>query len=292
MSKHGMLTVNGGKLFYQTFGKTGHPLLILHGGPGLGCHYLLPQMSELKKFSFAIFYDQRGTGNSTSTNSWQANPFETYCDDIDHLRKAFGFKKISLLGHSFGGVFASLYASSFPQHVDTIIYVNSVPISSTAYLEFVKHRTQIVDENKSKLDAIRQTADFLQGNPEIIEKFYRIYFKNYFSKPHLANTLSLTMTPEAAINNFKIYDFFYSYIQKHSFNFYEKLNQFNKPTLIIAGDKDIIPMRYMEQLHESIPGSTYKIIENCGHFPYIDQPEILFENIKQFLKNKINQKNQ
>jgi proline iminopeptidase len=283
-----MLAVNGGQLFYQTFGETGHPLLVLHGGPGLGCHYLLPQMSELGKFSFAIFYDQRGAGNSTSTNEWQTSPFATYCDDINHLREAFGFEKISLLSHSFGGVFASLYALTFPQHVNTIIYLNSVPLSTVDYLKYVKHRAHIVDENKSKLDAIRQTTDFLQGNPKTIEQYYRIYFKNYFAKTHLANTLSLTMTPEAAINNFKIYDLFYSYMQKHPFNFYEKLKKLNKKSLIIACDKDVVPIQYMEHLHDSMPLSEYQLIEDCGHFPYIDQPKILFDIIRQFLTENMN----
>lgn len=64
MPNQNRLSVNGGTLFYQTFGEKGYPLLVLHGGPGLGCRYLLPQMGELGKFAFAIFYDQRGTGNS------------------------------------------------------------------------------------------------------------------------------------------------------------------------------------------------------------------------------------
>ena len=72
MSRHETLTVNGGKLSYQTFGKADDPLIVLHGGPGLGCNYLLPQMSELGKFSLAIFYDQRGTGHSICTYDWQA----------------------------------------------------------------------------------------------------------------------------------------------------------------------------------------------------------------------------
>lgn len=285
MSKHGILTVNGGQLSYQTFGQSGLPLLVLHGGPGLGCNYLLPQMGGLGTFSFAIFYDQRGTGNSTSTDNWQANPFETYCDDINQLRNFFGLEKISLLAHSFGGVFASFYAIAFPDHVDKIIYLNSVPVSSDDYFSFVKHRSSIVDENKATLDAIRQTSNFLQDDPKTIEHYYRIYFKNYFAKPELADTLSLAMTSDAAINNFKIYEFFYSYMQKHSFNLYDKLKKINKNSLIIAADKDVVPINYMELLHESILSSTYKVIENCGHFPYIDQPKILFDTIKGFLIN-------
>jgi proline iminopeptidase len=91
------------------------------------------------------------------------------------------------------------------------------------------------------------------------------------------------MTPEAAINNFKIFDFFYAYIQAHPFNLYDKLKKINKQTLIITGDQDVVPLHYMEKLHASLPSSTYKVIKDCGHFAYIDQPDILFDEIKSFL---------
>lgn len=278
--------VNDTKLFCYTYGNHHSPIIVLHGGPGLGCNYLLPQMSAIGNFSFAIFYDQRGTGNSAANNDWYANPLQTYVDDINQVREAFGFKTVSLLGHSYGGIFAALYALAYPEHVDKIIYLNPVPASSHDYLAFVKHRSQIVDTHKSELDTIRKSSAFLQGDPQTVENYYRIYFTNYFAKPNLAHTLTLTMTPEAAINNFKIYDLFYKYITNNSFNLYEKLKTLNKPSLVIACDKDVIPIEYIRRLHESIPASTFTLIKDSGHFPYIDQPKILFNILKDFMAVK------
>jgi proline iminopeptidase len=283
ISKELFIPVNGGKLFCRTFGEEGSPLVVLHGGPGLGQDYLLPQMAELGKFSFAIFYDQRGTGGSIGNDDWQANPFQTYVQDVNQLREAFGFKTISLLAHSWGGILASLYALAYPEHVDKVIYVNSVPVSSLDYLAFVKHRSQIVDSHKDELDQIRNSLLFLNGDPKTVENFYRIYFKNYFVKPDLANTLTLTMTQQAAINNFKIYNLFFDHVSRNPFDLYDKLRILNKSSLIIASDQDVIPLGYTKRLHESIPASQFVIIENSGHFPYIDQPDILFECIKNFI---------
>ena len=170
------LIVTGGKLSCLEYGK-GKPLIVLHGGPGLGCRYLLPQMSALGKFSSAIFYDQRGAGDSICTDDWQQHPFEAYINDIDEIRKSSGCEKISLLSHSFGNIFSSFYALAFPERVDKMICVNSVPLASDDYFEFVAHRKRIVDENKSALDAIRETVEFLRGDPAVVEKFYRLYLK-------------------------------------------------------------------------------------------------------------------
>lgn len=291
--KQVLISVDGAKLFCRVFGKeTNPPLIVMHGGPGLGHNYLLPQMAELGKFAFAIFYDQRGTGQSTGDDDWQSNPLQTYIRDVEQLRKAFGLERISLLGHSWGGVLASLYALAYPEHVDKIIYLNTVPISSADYIEFVKHRTDIVNKNKNELTAIRETPAFAQGDPKTVEKFYRIYFKSYFAKPELANTLTLTMSPKAAINNFKIYDLFYNYTTQNPFDLYEKLSTLNKQSLIITCDKDVIPMHYMKHLQKSLPSSKFVLIKNSGHFPYIDQSKILFKTLHDFLKETVSTQSQ
>lgn len=282
--KEFFVPVNKAKLFCRTFGKVQPPIIVLHGGPGLGLHYLLPQMAELGTFSFAIFYDQRGTGESTDDNNeWQLNPFQTYVNDVDELRIALGLEKVTLLAHSWGGILASMYALAYPQQVNKIIYLNSVPLSTACYTEFVAHRTQIVDTHKDELLSIRESLKFAEGDTDTVEKYYLLYFKNYFSHPGFEKKLSLKMSPKAAINNFKIYDLFYQYSLKHPFDLYDKLKVLNKQSLIVACDKDVIPLHYMEHLHHNIPSSKLVLIKNSGHFPYIDQPKTLFSAIQDFV---------
>lgn len=278
-----LVSVDNGKLCCYRVGKNSSPVIVLHGGPGLGCHYLLPQMTNIGNFSSAIFYDQRGAGNSTTTADWQTSPFQTYVRDLEQLREHFKLETFSLIAHSWGAILASRYVLAYPERVSEIIYLNPVPVSSKDYLDFVKHRSQIVDIHKDELSAIKASQAFKQGDPDTVEKFYRIYFKNYFAKPELADTLTLTMSQQAAINNFKVYELFYNYTLENSFDLYQELGKINKKTLIIAGDKDIIPFTYMEKLHQHVPASTLFQIKNCGHFPYIDQPEILFSAIRDFI---------
>lgn len=275
--------VKGGKLFCRAVGEKNAPLIVMHGGPGLGQNYLLPQMMALQQFAKPIFYDQRGTGKSESNTDWQTSPFQTYVDDVEAIRKAFGLESVSLLGHSWGGVVISLYALAYPQRVDKMIYVNTIPLSSADYTEFVLHRNQVI-AFQDELAAIRESQAFKQGEPGIVNKYYRIYFKNYFVKPENMNALTLTMSEQEAVKNFATYNVFYNYMANHPFDLYLKLKALNKPSLIVACDKDIIPYHYMEYLHKSIPDSQLVLIENSGHFPYVEQPEKLFELVKNFLR--------
>lgn len=275
--------VKNAELYCQVVGAGKPAMIVLHGGPGLGCNYLLPQMRELADDSAVIFYDQRGTGKSISDNTWQDYPFKTYIEDLEAIRAFFELDTFTLLSHSWGSILSAYYAATYPWRIHSMIYVNSVPISSTDYFAFVKHRSEIVNQNKSELDALHASPEFAQGDPTTIEKYYRTYFKSYFAKPELADTLTLKMSPEAAINNFKIYDLFLADEKKHPFDLYPEMKKINKKSLIVAGDKDVIPLHYMEKLHTSIPASELVFIKNCGHFSYIDQPEILFQSIKKFL---------
>lgn len=278
--------VNRAMLYCQVFGVNNPPIFVLHGGPGLGQNYLLPQMQMLGANFNAIFYDQRGTGRSNSGNEWQVDPFATYVNDLEELRKFFDVKKVNLLAHSWGGFLASLYAQAYPENVSKIIYMNCVPLSTTDYMEFVKYRTSIVETNKEQLVAIKETEAFKKGDPETVKKYYEVYFKNYFTRPELVKELSLTMTRQAALNNFKIYDLFFNYALQHPYDLYNQLGQLNKPSLIIACDNDVVPLRYAERLHQSIPASEFCLIKSGGHFPYIEQPQFLYNAINQFMLAK------
>lgn len=278
--------VDRAMLFCQVFGVNNPPMFVLHGGPGLGQNYLLPHMQMLGRHFNAIFYDQRGTGRSKGGDEWHADPFATYVNDLEELRRFFDLKKVSLLAHSWGGVLATLYALAYPENVNKIIYVNCVPLSTADYMDFVEHRRSIVDSNKEQLAAIHDTDAFKNGDPETVKKYYEVYFKKYFTNPELEKELSLTMSREAALNNFKIYDLFYNHALQHPFELYSRLKQLNKSSLIIACDNDVIPLHYMERLHQGIPASEFCLIKGSGHFPYIEQPQLLYKAIDQFMLAK------
>ena len=58
------------------------------------------------------------------------------------------------------------------------------------------------------------------------------------------------------------------------------------PTLIIWGRQDkIIPLRVGELLHEAIPNSTLKVIDQCGHIPEEEKPEETIALVLEFLES-------
>lgn len=116
-------------LAVQTFGKkTDPPLIFFHGGPGYNS---VPfERTTGEKLSaegfFVISYDRRGEGRSDQVKA--AYTFEESFEDILKLYEQFNLEKASLLGHSFGGVVASLFAEKYPSKVKDLWLVGA-PVS-------------------------------------------------------------------------------------------------------------------------------------------------------------------
>ena len=74
----------------------------------------------------SVYVDHRGTGRSGDA------PLETYtveqmADDLDELRRHLGIDRIVLLGHSYGGMVAQIFAQRHPESLEKLILSNTAP---------------------------------------------------------------------------------------------------------------------------------------------------------------------
>ena len=96
--KKGFVDVeNGGKLYYEEEG-TGIPLVLISGGPG-GTHHLFhPYFSQIKDVARIIYYDQRGTGKSSTDDTGKTYTIKQAVNDLESLRIALNIEKWAVLG--------------------------------------------------------------------------------------------------------------------------------------------------------------------------------------------------
>ena len=106
------------------------PLLVLHGGPGLGSRYLrAPLTATLGDHRVLVFYDQRGSGYSEGADAPDELTIDRFVADVDAVRAAAGVASIDILGHSFGGLLALHYALAHPDRVGHLVLVDPDPPS-------------------------------------------------------------------------------------------------------------------------------------------------------------------
>lgn len=280
----GYVQVDKGKLFYQRFG-SGVPIVVLHGGPGLDQNYLLPQMLELAKDQEVIFYDQRGSGRSLETeiNSSYIN-MDQFTKDLEALRSHLGLKKFILLGHSWGGLLAMNYSVTYPEHVSALILLNTVPADFKGQQAFIDEFVKRIEPIKHEIMPLFKYQEFEKLNASEISQLYRNLFSVYFYNPNNTAALTLNMSQVSARSGFKVME----EMSKTSWlrpniNLFPQLKNLNIPTLIIHGNEDIVPLWTAQEIKETIPHAQIDSLEQCGHFPYIEQPNQLFLLIREFL---------
>lgn len=269
------------KTYYKIFGK-GEPLLIINGGPGMNSNGFEGMAKILAETQQTIIYDQRGTGKSElkELNS-KTISMKIMADDIESLRKHLKIKKWNILGHSFGGMLASYYATIYPNSINKLVLSSSGGID----LSLLKG-PNLIEQNLSKIEKDSMNyweAKIEKGDTSYAARLGRgramapayVYDQKYV--PIIAERLT---QGNSTINGLLWQD-----MQKINFDCAAKLKSFKNPVLIIQGKEDVISNQIGELAQKTIPNSKLILLENCRHYGWLDAKEKYFGEINSFLKS-------
>lgn len=264
---------------YRVFG-TGTPLIVLNGGPGYSSEHFTPLAEKLASFGRqVILFDQRGTGRSQLKKADKTTvTLDLMVDDLEALRKHLGIEQIDILGHSFGGMYAMAYAHKYPSHVKKMILSASGGIDME-WAEFgqanilarlsMSERAQMAKLSKDKSPAAREKRNKIQLNA---------YVFNRAHVPKLVEALGVPGRFFQQINQLVFED-----LMGKKFDLKGAFKDFKSPTLIIDGRQDFMGESVSLKIHANIPGSRLEFINECSHYPWLDQPEKYFDLINKFL---------
>lgn len=122
-------------IYYELSGNpNGNPVVVLHGGPGGGCHEFYRQYFDPQAYKIIIF-DQRGAGKSTPFACLEENTTWDLVNDIELLRKKLNVEKLVVFGGSWGSTLAIAYAETHPSRVKALI-LRGIFLLRRAELEF------------------------------------------------------------------------------------------------------------------------------------------------------------
>ena len=281
----GMKDINGTRLYYKTIG-TGEPIIFLHGSGG-SHRYFLPFMEELADAHQLVFYDQRGTGLSDGQLRFSAITIDKFVDDLEALRVALGFEKVSLIGHSRGAIIALAYAIKYQPHLNKLILVDSIPLNNTFLVEYSKtyrQRFQSLGAEARQLFSTTCTQPLAKLTAKELVECNAIDAAIRFYDISKALPMDATIEENTAKNLDTIQSLLTTDFNHHQKDIDAKLATIHVPTLILHGDFDPIPIASSEYIQQSIPASKLVIITKSGHFPFVEQPEQFFKAIREFIQ--------
>lgn len=249
------VTINGVKINYRR-GGSGAPMILMHGwGSENSTLALFERVGREQREVFNI--DLPGFGKSEEPPvPWG---IEEYTQMLEQFVKTLGIEKPVLLGHSFGGRIAILYASRNP--VESVILVDAAGI---------KPRRSIVQKSKNCSYKIARTL-----LPKLLGKRGEDIVANMREKRASADYRNsspmMRRVMVKAINT----DLRYA------------MPYITAPTLLLWGENDTAtPMRDAHIMNRLIKNSTLVSFPGAGHFSFLDNPFQSAAVVRRFILPK------
>lgn len=279
-------TLNSVPLYLRSDGpESASPILLLHGGPGAHHDYLYPQFLELARDYRLITYDQRGGGRSR-TDDPDPISWETHVADLAAVCREMGIEAPVLVGYSWGGLLAMLYAIACTENPDLptpscMVLVSPAPYKAEWRAEF---EAELVRRQGS--EAIGGARKLLaesglrESDPEAYrQRVFELSVAGYFADPSKA----VNLTPFRVTG--KVQQSVWNSLGRYDLG--QKLSSLQLPVLVIHGRQDPIPLHSAQSAAE-ILGAKFMALDNCGHVPYVERSEDLFTAIREFLNEQVN----
>lgn len=290
----GFVDANGVMIYYTAFGK-GEPLLIVHGGPGASHDYFLPYLLPLARKNRLIFIDERGSGRSQQIENTAGYTVENMVEDVEAVRRELQLGKISLLGHSYGGVLAQAYAFKYQDNLSHLILCSTFHSTKKMNEVFRRMMEKMTPELRTRIEKMEKAGLFGHGkdfekNRYTSEYMIASWGEGYF--PYLyRNHPDPNYDPLANGNTaWDLYremwgsdgEFIIDGNLK-SVEYTDRLSTIKVPTLITAGDNDECDPSLSHEMNEKIAGSKLVIFPKSGHMTFVDQPSLFISAIEEFL---------
>jgi proline-specific peptidase len=259
------------------------PILVAHpGGPGFSARYFDGDLGGLARDFTLILLDPRGTGASDTPGESSAYTTDDYVADVEELRLHLGEEQLNLLGHSHGGVVAAAYAAAYPQRIRRLVIANSlVRVRPEAMEAAMLERADEpwYDDARAALEE-EEAAGY--DNPDELAALALRMFPMYFAKYDDEGRAYLQRSIDGEHPNPDALKLFNTGIE--SWDMRPELEKIDAPTLVITGARDFIcGPACADDFAEHIAGAERVVIEDCGHFTFVEQPERWRAEISRFV---------
>lgn len=245
-AEHGHIERQGARISYAVYGQ-GEPVLLLHGGLSnrLCWFSQLPWLVSAGRQ--VILIDTRGHGESTRGET--ALSYSIFADDTLAVLNKLGIQHTDIVGWSDGGIIALLLAMEHPERVGRIVAIsaNFHPSGLLADADMLR--------NPDERDAQNHIMDTVRG-----------WFFSQGNEAHAALSTELQQLWKTAPQLV-----------------HTDLQSINAPTLVLAGENDVIDIAHSGDLAQHLASGKIEIILGAGHTALITHATEVNEQIASFL---------
>src|SRR5271165_1079766 len=295
MVQSGFVDSHGVLIYYEAVGR-GAPLVIVHGGPGASHDYFLPYLLPLMRTNRLVMIDERGSGKSSKVDDPKQYTVANMVEDLEAVRLALGLGKISLLGHSFGGVLVQAYALKYQKNLSHLILGSTFASTKELNEALARMKADLDPKDRERVNALESAGLFGKGEPwehgRYSEEYARLAWgKGYF--PFVYQNRPDPNYDPLGSNTSTAWDVYREMWGSDGefvvdgnlkeVEYVDRLSEIKVPTLIVVGDHDESDPKMSKEMHEKIAGSQLVILPQSGHMTFVDQPEEFLKTVREFV---------
>ncbi|WP_136668000.1 alpha/beta fold hydrolase [Flavobacterium sp. H122] len=286
----------GQHLYSKDYGNKNNPSIVfIHGGPS-GNSNLFEGTTAQKLADtgfYVIVYDRRGEGRSTDENA--AMTFEESFKDLLHIYKTYNIEKAVVLGHSFGGIVASLFTNKYPEKVSTLVLAGALFSQQETYNHILKQAKKKFRNDTVKTSQILNIETLEKNTAEYRKRCYETADElNYFKMPYptsksevLRQEYQKSEFYKTSFRNYQSPLKFYKNENHNNLNIKPQLYEIKKKGIAIFAvygkDDNIFSKKQLADLQKITGRKNFYTIDNCSHYLFVDQQA----EFLSFIENKL-----
>jgi len=263
-------------------------VVVLFHGKNFSSDYWAPTIKGLTAAGYRVIApDQIGFGKSSKPDV--AYHFDDLAQNTQALLKSLGVSKTSVIANSMGGMVGIRFARLYPKTVQKLILEN--PLGLEDYSKDIPPQT---NDNLLKLEMAQTETSyrrFLQSYFPVwqpsFEQFVEVYVRIQKGPDYPAFAKTSVLTYQMIAEKPVVGD----------------LPQLKMPVLLVIGQKDrtvfgrrFAPPEAVKSLGnypelgrkaaQVIPNAKLVPLDNVGHIPHIEVPDIFVQTVVDFLNTK------
>jgi len=286
-------------LYSRAYGNQNKPAIIyIHGGPrGNSTLFEGTTAQKLADLGFyVIVYDRRGEGRSSDPSA--KITYMEAINDLNGLIAQYKLKKVTLIGHSFGGIVSTLFTQRYPTKVERLILVAALFAQQESYNHILNSATvdAVQKGDTSTLNKIERIKTLDTSSADYRQSVYDIGSSyGYFKMPRptkesiAVNTLyERGVFFKQNIRNDQAPILFYKNESRRNIDTKPILSTLSSNGLKLFGiygqNDGIFSKKELSDLKEITGRNNWFSIENCSHYPFVDQQVVFLKAVKSIMR--------
>jgi pimeloyl-ACP methyl ester carboxylesterase len=237
---------------------------------------------DLSAYGNVYAYDQAPYGLSEKLledDFTEENPYtiDAAVLQLELFMSELGIESAILVGSSYGAVIAAELAVSKPDLVDSMIFVDPAILVSEAVPSWIMNAPQA--DHLGPL-----IAKMLASSDAFYSTIY--YDENTLDETRMSLNKQMTQ-----INNYNLayWEYLKAWMISPS-DAQHRLNEINVDVLVISGEYDnVVPVEDSETIAELLTNATFVMIDDCGHMPHEEQPDVFMDVVSSWLNTVLSE---